>query len=152
MHDSPNGTRHPWPTPSPADMILDRIDRLGSQAARIEGRLEMGFDMTTHALTEGFRKADHAHGRITALTGRVEHLERFASTTTAGTGATPTSRTDSLLSLAGLKALSAALPELREVILAVVVLLGVLGWVKSSPIGSTTSPAAPPASVSPSAP
>lgn len=110
----PNGHQS-WPTSSPTDMILNRIDRLGSHIGHLEGRMEMGFDMQTRALTEGFRKADHAHGRITALTGRVEHLERFASTTTqAGTGATLTSPSPSrwhgLTEL--LKALGAVLPPL----------------------------------------
>lgn len=59
---------HPsWPRPSPLDIML-----------RIEGRLgglETGQRLTLDAVKEGFRKADHAHARITTLAGRVEQLE-----------------------------------------------------------------------------
>lgn len=131
MHDHLNGGRHPWPAPSPLDILL-----------RIEGRLgglETGQRMTIDAVKEGFRKSDHAHGRITALTGRVESLERSASMTPlAGTGQRPTERRGA--SLRGLTAFLRALagvlaPVCQLAGLAMVGMLAVKGAI--SPADST---------------
>jgi len=144
-HRTPPTNGHPnWQPPSPWDLLIEIKGQLGG--------LETGQEMTLDEMRSGFgrieRKADHAHARTTELKGRVDSLERLSRT------AIPprTERAASLLSIPGLKALSAALPELREVLLAAVALLAALGWARNLPTGSPTSPSAPAATVSPSAP
>lgn len=107
MHDHLNGGRSPWPTPSPLDIMLRIESRLGG--------LETGQRMTLDAVKEGFRKADHAHARITDLKGRVDRIEQFAPRPPlAGSGPPPTDRRAGLLTGLTdlLTSLAAVLPPL----------------------------------------
>lgn len=103
MHDRLNGGRSHWPAPSPLDIMLSIERRLGG--------LERGQDMTLDAVKEGFRKADHAHARITRLDQRVTSLE--SGSRTGSHGQPPTARPGLLSSLTELlRALAAVLPPL----------------------------------------
>jgi hypothetical protein len=78
MHDPHRLNGHPsWPPPSPWDLVISRIDRLGSHIGHLEGRMEMGFEMTSREITEGFKKSDKAHERITRLQQHVEAIEQW---------------------------------------------------------------------------
>lgn len=118
MYDqSPNGFPS-WRMPSPVELLLNIERRLGG--------LERGQEMTLDAVKEGSRKADHAHARITDIKGRVERLERSASTTQPS-GQPPTGTAGLLSGLTSLlTALAAVLPPLGTLAVLIIWLVAAL--------------------------
>ncbi len=146
MHDYRRNGRTSWEPPSFGEILLNRLDRVDQHMAEVRqdlGGLKAGQRITLDAVGKNFELHREMDGRVTTIESELGSIRQTVKPQAAPSGPPPTATVGLLASLTELlKALAETLPRIREIVVAVLMILVGLGLAVEKPLPTLAPPAA----------